>query len=89
MALVEQNEEWSKFLYKYMDSMQLNVTATSDKFGVSRQQFYKWLNGGIPSLGTIRDIIDVIAKNTDQTSTNLVEETLSIIKISLQKKADH
>ena len=86
--MVEQSKGFSLFMYKYMEKMELGtVGKTASEFGVSRQQFYKWLNGGIPLLQQLRNIVDVISSNTDISRAALVVEVVEILHSSLKKKA--
>ena len=79
-ALSEQSKEFSVFMYKYMDRMDLgSVSKTAAAFKVSRQQFYKWLNGGVP-YSQLRNICKVISQNTNVQRAVVVAEVTQIIQ---------
>ena len=82
--MVETSQQFSAFMYKYMEKMNCgSVGKTAKEFGVSRQQFYKWLNGGIPALPQQRNICITISKITNIPLVQLVEELVEIIRNSL------
>lgn len=84
--LAEQSKEFSQFLYKYMELMSCgSVGKTATEFGVSRQQFYKWLNGGIPAIRQLRNISTVISKTTNIDRKKIVLEILQVIQNSLNE----
>tara|TARA_R100000664_G_C2737795_1_gene126871 strand:+ start:341 stop:604 length:264 start_codon:yes stop_codon:yes gene_type:complete len=79
-ALSEQSKEFSVFLYKYMDMMNLgSVSKTAAAFKVSRQQFYKWLNGGVP-YSQLKNICTEISKHTNVERGVVVAEVTQIIQ---------
>jgi hypothetical protein len=83
--MVEQNKEFSIFMYKYMDKMNCgSVGKTASEFGVSRQQFYKWLNGGVP-YSKLKSICTVISKCTNTPKSIITEEVVVIIRAILNK----
>jgi abortive infection bacteriophage resistance protein len=85
-ALSEQSKEFSVFLYKYMDKMNLgSVGKTAKEFGVSRQQFYKWLNGGVPALSQLRNICTVIERTTHVERGLVVAELTQILHNNLNR----
>ena len=85
-ALAEQSKEFSVFLYKYMDRMNCgSVGKTSTEFGVSRQQFYKWLNGGVPAIAQLRNICSTISKCTNIDRSIIVAELVQILHNNLNK----
>ena len=76
----EQSKEFSIFMYKYMDKMNLgSVGKTAAEYGVSRQQFYKWLNGGIPNYEQLRTICSRVSKNTGIQRAVIVAELVQIL----------
>lgn len=78
-GLTEQSKEFSIFLYKYMDKMDLgSVSKTAEAFNVSRQQFYKWLNGGVP-YSQLKNICTEISKHTNVERAVVVAEVVQIL----------
>ena len=85
--MVEQNKLFSIFMYKYMEKMNCgSVSKTATEFGVSRQQFYKWINGGIPSHKQLRNICTVISKVCNIDLEVVARECTNILYSSLIKE---
>lgn len=85
-GLTEQSKEFSVFLYKYMEQMNLgSVSKTAEAFKVSRQQFYKWLNGGVP-YSQLKNICTQISSHTNIKRSVVVAEVVQIIQNILNEK---
>lgn len=79
-----QTDEFKLFMHKYMGLIGAgSISQTAILFGVSRQHFYKWLGGGVPSWIQQGKICRTIADNTDVHLEVIIDELLAIIKNAL------